>query len=132
MGGRPYVIQRSIGLGRGAVSLKLEDVNSRTQAKALQGGSLTVPEEMVPLPPEGEYYHYQIMDMQVYTNEREYLGRIAEIFSTGTNDVYVVRRKDKDKDKELLIPALEEVVLEVDTDEARMTVDLPEGLRTPG
>ena len=62
--------------------------------------------------------------MEVWTSEGEYLGVVEDILSTGSNDVYVARGGDK----EVLIPALGDVVVEVDTDRGRMTVDLPEGL----
>ena len=86
-----------------------------------------VPEEMVPPLPEGIYYHYQIIDMHVYTEEKEYLGQIIDILSTGSNDVYVV----SDGGPTILVPALEDVIKEVDVEQARMTVDLPLGIR-PG
>ena len=62
--------------------------------------------------------------MAVYTTEREYLGQIESIIETGSNDVYVV----KDGPKEVLIPALESVVVDIDIGRRRMQVELPEGL----
>jgi 16S rRNA processing protein RimM len=62
--------------------------------------------------------------MEVYTDEGDYLGLITSIFATGSNDVYVV----KDDKQEVLIPALESVVLDIDLELKRMRVDLPEGL----
>ena len=105
--------------------LKLEGINSRSEAESLRDSFLMVPEDMVPPLPEGEYYHFQIIDMQVYTQEREYLGQITQILSTGSNDVYVVSHDGQ----ELLIPALDEVIKEVDVERGMMTVELPEGLR---
>jgi 16S rRNA processing protein RimM len=84
-----------------------------------------VPEGMAPPLPEGAYYHFQIVDMRVYTRGKEYLGIITQVLSTGSNDVYVVCHQGR----ELLVPALEGVVREVDVEGRRMVVDLPEGLR---
>ena len=123
--GRPQRIQRSSSLPKGTVVLKLEGINSRSEAESLRDSFLMVPEDMVPPLPEGEYYHFQIIDMQVYTQEREYLGQITQILSTGSNDVYVVSHDGQ----ELLIPALDEVIKEVDVERGMMTVELPEGLR---
>ena len=53
-----------------------------------------------------------------------YLGRVTSVFPTGSNDVYVVRHNDE----EILVPALEWVVLAIDLAAGRMRVDLPEGL----
>jgi 16S rRNA processing protein RimM len=74
---------------------------------------------------EDEYYLYQIVGLEVWTNEGKFLGCVDEILFTGGNDVYVVR----DGDQEVLIPAISDVVKEVDISEGRLTVQLMEGLR---
>lgn len=110
---------------KGILLVKLDSVGDRTTANELRGQLLTVPEtEAEPLP-EGVYYHFQMMDMPVHTSEGENLGRIAEIIQTGANDVYVVRLEGR---RDILIPALEEVILSVDLAGDGMTVRLPEGL----
>jgi 16S rRNA processing protein RimM len=125
--GQTHRIQRSYRLPRGTMALKLEGINSRNEAEGLRDCFLTVSEDMTPPLPEGEYYHFQIIDMSVYTRKLEYLGQITQILPTGSNDVYVV----SDEDEELLIPAVDEVIVEVDVAQGTMTVDLPDGLR-PG
>jgi 16S rRNA processing protein RimM len=123
--GEQRVIGRCSPLSQGRLALALEGVHSRTQAEGLRGVLLTVPEGMVPPLPEGEYYHFQLVDMDVFTEEGELLGRITEVLSTGANDVYIVAGEGRD----LLIPAMEDVVVEVDVDGKRMKVALPPGLR---
>ncbi len=77
-----------------------------------------------PLPP-GVYYQWQILGLRVETENGEILGTIEEIIETGANDVYVVRDQSG---KELLIPAIEHVVAEVDLEAGQMLVRLPPGL----
>ena len=125
VGGRPREIQRSLPLRRRRVRLKLEGIDSRSEAETLRDAFLTVPEEMVPPLAEDVYYHFQIIGMGVYSREGEYLGEITEILTTGSNDVYVASAAGT----ELLIPATDDVVLEVDVGKGTMQVDLPEGLR---
>ena len=122
----PHRILRSVKLPKGKVSLALEGIDTREQAERLRQSYLTVPEDEVPPLPEGQYYHFQIVDLRVYTQEGEYLGCISQILLTGSNDVYVV----SEGGKEILIPALEDVIKEVDVKRGTMTVDLPDGLRT--
>lgn len=124
LNGRPHKILRSTDLPRGKVALKLDYIDSHLQAEGLRGCLLTVPEEMVPPLSEGEFYHYQIIDMEVYDQQGECLGKITQIFPTGSNDVYVVSHEGRD----LLVPALVDVIMEVDVEKGTMTVDLPEGL----
>ena len=76
--------------------------------------------------PEGSYYHFQIIDMAVWSDGGEYLGEVKEILPAGGTDVYVVKGEDKG---ELLIPALADVVVNVAIEGNKMTVHLPEGLR---
>jgi 16S rRNA processing protein RimM len=94
------------------------------QAKALVGAELFIAETELPERDEDTYYWFELIGLEVYTTEEEYLGRIASIMPTGSNDVYVVR----DKRKEVLIPALESVVVDIDLEHKRMRVNLPEGL----
>ena len=122
---RPHKIKSSRGLPKGRIGLKLEGINSRNEAESLRGSLLLVSEDMVPPLPEGEYYHFQLIGIRVYTQEHEYLGQITEILATGSNDVYLVSHNSS----EILIPALNDVVVRVDVNGRTMTVDLPEGLR---
>ena len=110
---------------RGMAILKLRGIDTREDAEGLAGVELEVPIEDVPPLPDGSYYHFQILDMEVWTTSGELLGVVDDILITGSNDVYVVRRGDG----EVLVPAIDSVVLDVDVDGGRITVDLPEGLR---
>ena len=121
--GRPYTIQQA-RMTPQSILLKLEDIDSDSQARALLSATLEVPEEDVPPAPADTYYHFQLLETQVYTTSGAYLGQVAEVLNTGSNDVYVV----VDGDQELLVPALGDVVVEVDLQAKRLTVDLPEGL----
>ena len=118
-------IQRSYRPKPHLVVLKLEGIDSIDAAALLRGTTLTVPLEAVPPLPEGRYYHFQLMGMEVYTSQGELLGCITDIFPTGSNDVYAVTLDGR----QVLIPAIDDVVQEVDVEASRMTVDLPEGLR---
>jgi len=123
--GQQYNIERCFKLSKGRLGLKLTDIDHRTSAESFRGAALTIKETMVLPLPEGQYYHFQILDMQVRTVGDEHLGQIKEILSPGNNDVYVVSNGEN----EILIPAIDGVILEVDVDNNTMTVDLPEGLQ---
>ena len=111
---------------RGGYVIRLSGVTDRTAADSMQGSLLTVQEDDIPALPEGTFYHFQLIDMQVFSDKGESLGAIVEILDTSANDVYVVRG---DEGPDLLIPAIRETVLDVDVDEGRMTVHLAPGLR---
>jgi 16S rRNA processing protein RimM len=122
---RPVTVERSRPHKTGLV-IRFDDVPNRDAAESLRGRILTVPREDVPPLPEGQFYHYQLIDMAVWSDEGELLGRVGEILEAPGNDVYVVR---KPGERNLLIPALANVVLDVDLDSHQITVHLMDGLR---
>jgi 16S rRNA processing protein RimM len=74
---------------------------------------------------EGEYYHHQLLGLRVVSDEGQFLGRITKILDTTANEVYVVR---PDSGPEILLPAIEEVILVIDVDKGEMQVHVLPGL----
>ncbi|MCB0209586.1 MAG: 16S rRNA processing protein RimM [Anaerolineae bacterium] len=107
------------------VLLTLNGVDDRTEAEQLVGLFIQVPvEETMPLP-EGDYYLYQIMGLPVVTTAGDTLGIISDIIETKANDVYIVKSAD---DKEILLPAIPDVIKSVDLDAGKVFVELLDGL----
>ncbi len=104
--------------------LLLVGIDDRTAAEALRGSWVYVSiEDALPLA-EGEYYYHQIVGLQTVTEDGDALGRVTQVFPTGANDVYVIQGPRG----EILLPALEGVILRIDLPNGRMTVRIPEGL----
>ncbi len=122
---RTYVISAFHQVGAGNALLWLHGIFTRSQASSLAGKYLTADPDNGAALEEGEYFHYQLIGMQVRTEAGEELGEIKEILETGSNDVYIIRHDGR----ELLIPATAQVVLDVDVAANSMTVRLPDGLR---
>lgn len=76
---------------------------------------------------EDEYYTKDLYDIDVYTDEDEFLGVLKEIYYSPANDIYAVFNEDTKK--ELLIPAIKQCILKVSVSENKMTVKLLDGLR---
>ncbi|MGT2711690.1 ribosome maturation factor RimM [Streptococcus oriscaviae] len=89
-----------------------------------KGFSLKIAEENLSDLDEGEFYYHEIIGLDVYEGE-ELIGQIKEILQPGANDVWVVKRKGK---RDLLLPYIPPVVLEVDMENKRVQVELLEGL----
>jgi 16S rRNA processing protein RimM len=106
--------------------LFLQGVEDREAAERHRGAELRLSEAEMPDLPPGTYYHWEIIGLDVVSEEGESLGRVQEILQTGANDVYVVRGP---AGEEILLPAIEPVVLEVDLIAQRMRVHLLPGLR---
>lgn len=121
--GSPVLIERARAIGKSAV-VKLKGVDTRDSAEALRDQVLEVPEsDLMPLQP-GEYYEHQIIGMLVCTKDGDVLGTVTEVLPTGSNDVYVVRGEKK----EYLIPAIADVVKEIDLERGRMEISVISGL----
>ncbi len=104
--------------------IKFAHVPDRTAAELLAGQLVLIPSaEAMPLA-EHENYAHDLLGLQVQTTTGQVLGQLTDILATGANDVYVVRGPER----EVLIPALRQVVLSVDLAAGRMVVELPEGL----
>lgn len=104
--------------------LTFREISNRDQAKALIGSELYIEKNRFPKLAHGVYYWFELFGLKVYTSDDRYLGRLESIIETGANDVYVVKKNNK----EILIPALKSVVQSIDLDQKIMRVELPEGL----
>lgn len=104
--------------------LKLKGIDSRNDAERFKGFFLNVDEENTIELKENEYFIKDLLHINVYTDDGKYLGSISDVLQTGANDVYVV----KCKDSEILLPAIRDVIKEVDIKNRTMIVHLLEGL----
>lgn len=112
---------------KGLYLLSLSGLTDRDVAQSLLHSYLQVGIDELPELPQGEYYHFQLIGLQVWENER-LLGEITEIMQTGANDVYVITAPEGQKPSEILLPALKSCILGVDLAAGRMNVAIPEGL----
>ena len=109
---------------KGNIIVKFEGINTIEKASDLIGRSLEIPIRSISSLEADNYYHYQIIGLKVWTSDHEYLGDIAEILATGSNDVYIVSNARKDT----LIPALKSIIKDVNLKLGYMIVELPDGL----
>jgi 16S rRNA processing protein RimM len=109
---------------KGLIILKLKGYDTIDEAERLKGRIIGIPEDQVWPLGEDEYYQFQIIGLNVYTETGSYLGAVESIFPTGSNDVYVVRNDRK----EYLIPATKEVIREINLEAKRIIIHPKEGL----
>jgi 16S rRNA processing protein RimM len=104
--------------------LRLNECHDITQAETLRECEVLIPRQSFPPLPVGEYYWFEIEGLAVYASDGQYLGTITEIIYTGSNDVYVVRHGTR----EVLVPALKDVVRTIDVVQGRMHLFPVQGL----
>ena len=114
----------SASMHKGRLLLRFEGIEDRNSAEPLRGLKLYASAADVDPLPEGSYYYFQLIGLQVYEQDK-HLGELRDVLNYAANDVYVVR---PEQGREILIPALKSIVKKIDLDECRMEVELPEGL----
>lgn len=122
---RPLHIVR-VAYVKNLVILGFREVSSIDEAETLRDALLQVPvDEVAPLP-EGQYYVFQLVGLDVYTASGDYVGRVSDVLTENLpNDVYVVARKGQ---KPALIPAVREFVRDINLDAGRIIIDPIPGL----
>lgn len=116
---------QSVRFFKNLVILKFKGIDNINDIEMYKGKDLLVTrEDAVPLE-EGEYFIADLLDLDVYSDEDEKIGVLYDVMQTGANDVYVVKTEEG---KEILLPAIDECILDIDLEENRMTVHIMEGL----
>lgn len=108
------------------VLVTVKEINDINVAELYKGGTIWIPEEKALPLSKNEYYMRDLYGLSVFTDSGEELGELVDIYETGANDVYAVK---KEGEKELLIPAIQQCILQVDIPNQKMIVKLLEGLR---
>jgi 16S rRNA processing protein RimM len=104
--------------------MKLRGVDSLEEAERLKGARILIGKETLNSKSQDEYFWHELIGLEVYLIRGEYVGKIKYILPTGSNDIYVVQEGKK----EVLIPAIYDVVQEIDLTKNRMIISDVEGL----
>lgn len=99
-----------------AYSVAFDGVNTIEEAQRLRGADLLIEARKLPPLPEGTYYHFEVIGLEVLDADGVSLGRVESILETGSNDVYCVGKGKE----EILVPAVREYVAKVDLPAGRI------------
>lgn len=104
--------------------MTVKGLDSYEKANKYRGAKIFVRKDHLKQNKDDEYYWFELIDLDVYLDNGEYLGILEEIIPTGSNDVYVVKRNKS----EFLIPAIDEVIKKIDINNNKMIISAMEGL----
>ncbi|MGB7804285.1 MAG: ribosome maturation factor RimM [Actinomycetota bacterium] len=125
--GRTLTVERAQRHGK-ALLVRFTQVADRNAAEAIRGQELSVPESWLPALDDGEYWPFQLEGCTVTTEAGRALGTLTDVIANPANDLWVARDDDG---TETLVPALRDVIVEVDIEAKRVVVrDVP-GLTIP-
>ena len=122
-----------VRLGDTNLLVKVAGIAGREEAEAVRGLWFFVPEAEAVVLEEGEYWIHDIIGLTVVGDDGRVLGKIVDVLATGSNDVYVVRPEANQAEggragRDLLIPAIADVVESVDLAAGELHIRLVEGL----
>ena len=120
----PATVQ-SARIHKNTYLLKFAEFDNINDVERFRGGTLKVPEEDLVELPEGEYYYHEIIGCRVVTEDGQEIGTVSDILHTGANDVWTVKRMNG---KDVLVPVIDDVVLDVNVSERVITIRLLEGM----
>lgn len=100
--------------------VSIKGINDINLIEKYKGETIEIDENNKPKPKEGEYYIEDLIGMKVYTDEGKLLGKLDDIFNTGANDIYQVG--------DILLPATDEVLKQIDTENNKIIVHIIKGL----
>ncbi len=100
---------------------KLSGIETMDDAEKLRNKEIEVTLEELGAPPEGRYYVFDMLGMDVFNVAGEKIGVLKEVLDTGAADVYVIKLIDSKKD--MLVPAIKSVVKEIDIDNKKMIIE---------
>ena len=107
------------------VLIKFKGIENPEDANLLRESYLTVNRDDEEPIEEGTYYIVDMIGLEVETEEGEKIGSLVDIFNTGSNDIYVVKNE---LGKQILLPAIKDVIKKIDMEKRKMTVHLIPGL----
>ena len=119
-----YKIQE-VKYHKNMVLIKFEGIENPEQADLLRNSYLIVDRETEEPLEAGRYYIVDMIGLDVFTDDNEYLGKLEDIYNTGSNDIYVVKNE---LGKQVLLPAIEDAIKNIDMDNKKVIVHLIPGL----
>lgn len=115
----------NLRLQKNMVILKLAGIEDRNAAEAAKNREIFVTEDDLPELEEGEYYIRDLIGMEVALEDGSRLGTMTDVIQNSAQDIFQLRT---DEGKNVLIPRVPEFILDINTDERKITVRLIEGM----
>ncbi len=115
-----------IGQIKGGFSARLTDVMTKEQADALRGTRLYTSRDKLPSLPDDEFYHADLMGLQVFDTGGKPLGHVKTVLNHGAGDILEITLPSSSAT--VLMPFTHEAVPTVDLTSGRLITDPPEGI----
>ena len=104
------------------ILILFEGIKDEKEAGKFRNQLVYVASNEIPKLPDGRYYFHQLIGLEVIDENNNHIGLLDEILETGANDVYIVKNQNGE---EILLPAIDSVILDINLLQNRMLVRLP-------
>ncbi|MCI8352293.1 MAG: 16S rRNA processing protein RimM [Clostridia bacterium] len=121
---KTFIIE-DVKYSKNLVLLKLKGIDDINAAEIYKNCYLKIERKDAVELPKDSYFIIDLIGITVFSDNNEELGNIIDVYSTGANDIYVVKNE---LGKQVLLPAIGEVIKNVDIKSKKMIVHLIEGL----
>ena len=116
---------QEVKYNKNMVLLKLAGIDDIEEAEKYKNFYIKINRKDAVELEDDSYFIVDIIGCEVFTDENKELGKVVDVFQTGSNDVYTVKNEDG---KEILIPAIADVIKNIDIKNKKIVVHLIEGL----
>lgn len=116
---------KNIKYQKNNIIIKFEQLSTIEEAEKLKNQILYVERDMLGELPEDVHYIADLIGLEVFEEDGKRVGVISDVFNTGANDIYDVKREGK---RNLLLPVIDDVVKEIDIENNKVVVNIMEGL----
>jgi 16S rRNA processing protein RimM len=99
--------------------VKFKEISDRTLASSLTNALVYIKTDQLPPLADSEFYYHEIIGMDVYEENGEYLGVLKQVLDTGANDVYLIQ---DELGGEVLLPAIDDMIIEINDDQNKIIV----------
>jgi len=125
---RVLTVKNLKSLSAKRIAIDFEEVTTKSQASSLAGAFILIKRDLIPGLADDEYLQSDLLGMTAYNVDGRELGKIENIFETAAHDIYVIGEGKK----EIMIPAIDHFVKEIDFDNDKIIVELIEGMEPEG
>ncbi len=115
----------TVRLAKGFVFIKFKEINTRTAAESLRDAEVLIERQDVIQLKQDEYFIHDLIGCRVLSEQGVYIGEICDVLQLSSNDVYVLQTKTG---KEILIPAIKDVIKKIAPESKQVIIHLLEGL----
>jgi 16S rRNA processing protein RimM len=122
--GYDFAMIKSVRKSNKGLLIQFDHVELPEEAQELRNLVVYILTNEIPDLPSGKFYHHQVVGLSVFRDDKTRLGIVSDIITTGSNDVYVVK-PDDENEQEILLPAINSVILDIDLKNGIMVVNPP-------